>query len=299
MNASHRRRWCGGGALIVMAVAAALSGVVAAQQATFSARREVVRVDVLVTDHNRPVLGLRGSDFELFDSGVRQTVTDVGFQELPLNVTLALDASVSMSGERLEHLRSAARAVLDTMRAEDKTAVLTFDDTVTELQPLTANVAQARESVNGIGASRRLSGGGTALRDAIFAALTLTAAQPGRSLLLVFTDGLDTSSWLTAERLVASARRSNAVVYAVSAAGLDEDVGLRRLADTTGGGVVKIGKTDALRSTFLTIMDEFRQRYVVSFSPDGVPPSGWHPLTVRVKGRSVTVRARPGYTRGP
>jgi hypothetical protein len=101
------------------------------------------------------------------------------------------------------------------------------------------------------------------------------------------------------ERLLATARRSNAVVYAVSAAGLDEDVGLRRLADTTGGGVVKIGKTDALRSTFLTIMDEFRQRYVVSFSPDGVPPSGWHPLTVRVKGRSVTVRARPGYTRGP
>jgi VWFA-related protein len=144
-----------------------------------------------------------------------------------------------------------------------------------------------------------LSGGGSALRDAIFTALTVRGAEATRSLLLVFTDGLDTSSWLTTERLLAAARRSNAVVYAVSAAGLDEDDVLRRLAESTGGGVVEIAKTDALRATFLTIVDEFRQRYGVSFSPEGVPAGGWHPLTVRVRGRSLTVRARPGYTRGP
>ena len=285
--------------LAAAAIGATLTAVVAAQQPTFSTRREVVRVDALVTDRNRPVRGLRAGDFAVLDSGVPQTVTDVGFQELPLNVMLALDASVSMSGDRLDHLRDAARAVLDTMRSGDKAAVLTFDDAITALQPLTANVVLARESVNRIGASQRLSGGGTALRDAIFTALAMSSAESTRSLLLVFTDGLDTSSWLTTERLLATARRSNAVVYAVSAAGLDEDDVLRRLAEITGGGVVEIGKTDALRATFLTIIDEFRQRYVVSFSPEGVPAGGWHPLTVRIKGRSVTVRARPGYARGP
>jgi VWFA-related protein len=298
MTAAFRPRAKWLPALGILAIATALSAAIAAQQATFSARREVVRVDALVTDRNRPVLGLRAADFDVFDSGVRQTVDGVGFQELPLNVLLALDASASVSGQRLGHLRDAARAVLGTLRPEDKTAVLTFDDAIVLLQPLTANVGLASAAVNRIGSSGTLTGGGTAMLDAIFAGLTLTAAESTRSLLLVFTDGVDTSSWLTAERLLAAARRSNAVVYVVSAAGFEDDL-LQRLADATGGGTVEIAKTDALRSTFLTILDEFRQRYVISFSPEGVPASGWHPVTVRIKGRSVTVRARAGYTRGP
>ena len=47
----------------------------------------------------------------------------------------------------------------------------------------------------------------------------------------------------------------------------------------------------------MRILDEFRQRYLVSFSPAGVPADGWHALTVRVKGRTVDVRARTGYRR--
>ena len=220
MSATRRPRSARIRMVAMGAIAAMVAAVAAAQQPTFSAHREVVRVDVLVTDRNRPVRGLRAADFEVRDSGVRQVVDSVGFEELPLNVILALDTSVSMSGERLEHLRDAARAVLETMRPGDKAAVLTFDNAVTLLQPLTATVALARESVGRIGPNPRLSGGGTAMIDAIFAALTLTAAEPTRSLLLVFTDGIDTSSWLTAERLLAAARRSNAIVYAVSAAAL-------------------------------------------------------------------------------
>ena len=298
MSAAERPRRIG--ALAATLIGALLTVALGAQQPpTFSARREVVRVDVLVTDHGRPVPGLRAGDFDVFDSGVRQTITDVGVQDLPLNVLLVLDASASMSGPRLAHLRDAARAVLATMRAGDKTAVLTFDDAMTVVQPLTADAASAGEAVTRIGASQRLHGGGTALRDTVFAALTLTTAEPTRSLVLVFTDGVDTSSWLTTERLIAAARRSNAVVHAVSAAGLEQDDVVRQLADITGGGVVEVGKTDALRPTFLAILDEFRQRYVVSFSPEGVAPTGWHPLAVRIKGRSVSVRARPGYMRGP
>ena len=62
-------------------------------------------------------------------------------------------------------------------------------------------------------------------------------------------------------------------------------------------GAIEIRSTAQLRATFVRILDEFRQRYLVSYSPANVPAEGWHPLTVRVKNRSVEVRARAGYTR--
>jgi hypothetical protein len=59
-----------------------------------------------------------------------------------------------------------------------------------------------------------------------------------------------------------------------------------------------IESTKSLSAVFLEVLDEFRQRYLVSYSPSGVPQDGWHELTVRVKGRGATVRARPGYLAG-
>jgi hypothetical protein len=49
---------------------------------------------------------------------------------------------------------------------------------------------------------------------------------------------------------------------------------------------------------FLKILDEFRQRYLISYSPTGVAPDGWHRLDVRVKGRRLTVKSRTGYQAG-
>jgi hypothetical protein len=76
-----------------------------AQQAVFSAKVESVRVDVLVTDKGQAVRGLTRADFEVQDNDVPQKVDLVSFDEIPLNVILALDMSDSVAGERLEHLR--------------------------------------------------------------------------------------------------------------------------------------------------------------------------------------------------
>src|SRR5574339_30707 len=100
--------------LVMMSVAVQLGSVVApsAQQPTFSTRREAVRVDALVTDRGKVVTGLGASDFEVRDNGVLQTVDLVSFQQIPLNVFLALDTSASVSGERLTHLQTAGHALL-------------------------------------------------------------------------------------------------------------------------------------------------------------------------------------------
>ena len=118
---------------------------------------------------------------------------------------------------------------------------------------------------------------------------------PGRSLLIVFSDGVDTSSFLSPDVVLQTARRSDVVVYGVAMRSRIEPRFLKDLSELTGGAVFELDSTKDLSQTFLRILDEFRQRYLLSFSPSGVSPTGWHRLDVRVKGRRVTVKARAGY----
>jgi len=94
-----------------------------------------------------------------------------------------------------------------------------------------------------------------------------------------------------------AARRSNVVVYAVPTGRLSNRSFLRELSEATGGSVIDGQSPAAVSAAFVRILDEFRQRYLVSFSPENVAAGGWHPLTVRVKIRNVDVRARAGYVR--
>jgi VWFA-related protein len=140
--------------------------------------------------------------------------------------------------------------------------------------------------------------GDTSLVDGTYAAIMLDPANGGRNLLLIFSDGLDTASWLTPERVLDSARRSDMVVYGVSTQKLEESKFLEDLTELTGGATLTIESTKDLSATFLKILDEFRQRYLISYSPTGVSTDGWHRLEVRVKNRRVSVKARTGYQAG-
>ena len=126
--------------------------------------------------------------------------------------------------------------------------------------------------------------------------MMLGESDAGRALLIVFSDGLDTSSWLTPEAVLDTAKRSDVVVYGVSV-GRSKSEFLRDLTSFTGGRLLEAEKTAGLGATFLSALEEFRHRYLVSYTPRGVPRDGWHRLTVRVK-RSATVKARPGYLAG-
>jgi VWFA-related protein len=278
-------------ASLVLLLGSAMSP--SAQQATFSAKRESVRVDVLVTDRNRVVPGLGAADFEIRDNGVLQTVDLVSFQQIPLNVILAFDVSASVSGERLMHLQAAGHTLLDRLAKDDRSALLTFSNSILLREGLTGATARVRQALSDVQPS-----GDTSLVDGAYAAIMLDPANGGRNLLLVFSDGLDTSSWLTADRVLDSAKRSDFVAYGVSARGLEESKFLEDLTELTGGATLKIESTKDLSATFLKILDEFRQRYLISYSPAGVPRDGWHRLDVRVKNRRLTIKARAGYQAG-
>ena len=95
-----------------------------------------------------------------------------------------------------------------------------------------------------------------------------------------------------------SAKRSDFVVYGVSSRGPEESKFLEDLTGVTGGATLQIESTEDLSAAFVKILDEFRQRYLISYSPTGVPAGGWHRLDVRVKSRRVTVKSRTGYQAG-
>ena len=260
---------------------------------TFSSKVEAVRVDVLVTEDGKPVRGLRAGDFEIFDNGVRQTVDIVSSEEQPLNVVLSFDLSDSIVGERLANLREAGRAVLGGLRKGDQAALVTFNDALVVGPGLTADAGLVRAALD-----RAEPAGNTSLIDASFAGMMLAESDVGRGLVIVFSDGLDVSSWLRPKAVLDVAKRVDAVVYAVSAGQARKAGFLGDLTEQTGGRLFNLESTRGLSAVFLEVLDEFRQRYLVSYSPSGVSQEGWHVLTVRVKGRSATVRARPGYLAG-
>jgi len=275
-----------------LACAGVLLGAVVALQAqdvTFSSRIEAVRVDVLVTDGGVPVRGLQRGDFEVRDNGVLQEVDLVSFEQIPLNVILALDMSDSVAGDRLTRLRDASGAVLAGLKPEDQAALLTFNHVVQLGAKLTKNIDAVRRALDGPGFS-----GGTALIDATYTGITIGESDAGRSLLIIFSDGLDTSSWLTADKVLDAAKRSDVVAYAVAIRSPARPGFLRDLTSFTAGHLFEVGGTERLDAVFTSILDEFRRRYLVSYTPRGVARGGWHRLDVSVK-RKATVKARPGY----
>ena len=274
-----------------VAAAALLLATPHAEQTRFTTKVESVRVDVLVTDRGQPVPGLTASDFEVRDNGVVQTVRLVDADTTPVNLMIALDSSASLSVDRLDRLRAASRALVGTLRPDESAGLLTFSHVVTQLQAMTLDRTRLEKALTGVYAF-----GDTALIDATAAALSMTEEGAGRGLLVVFSDGVDTVSWQSAESVVRSAGRFETVLYAVSVAtrGRSPEF-LREVADVTGGKVFEVESNDRLEAAFVQILDEFRQRYLLSYTPTGVDKPGWHRLEVRVKKRGATVRARPGY----
>jgi Ca-activated chloride channel family protein len=278
---------CASAVAVVAAAAAHVPLRAQAPQATFSARVESVRVDVDVRRRGEPVTGLTAADFEILDNGVPQRAELMSPTAIPLNVVLALDGSASLDEKERGHLAAAGVRVVDALRGDDTAALLTFAERVIIRTPFTADAARLRELV-----AAPMSGTDTALFDAAHVAMLIGTTAPGRPIVILFSDGEDTASLLTGETVIDSARRTGAVVCIV-ALGESGPV-LPRLAEETGGVFVKETSLEKVAARFGEILDGFRRRYLVSFTPTGVPREGWHTLSVKVKGGG-DVRARSGY----
>lgn len=276
--------------LVALALAVSL-GPVATQQPTFKVGIDLVSVDALITRNKQPVRGLKAADFEIRDNGVLQRIdrADEGGQAMPLDVVLTFDTSETMFGGRLDQLVEAGRGVLDRLRPGDRAALVTFSERTVLRQGLSNNLAAVRRALDGLTATGR-----TSMFDALYASLMLRRPSDTRSMVLLFSDGLDNSSWLGMGDMRRVARESDSVVYAV---GLDD--GLRKqvgdLVNDTGGDVVIADSPDNLKTLFVRLLQEMQSRYLLAYYPQGVRREGWHTIDVRLRARKGDVKARRGY----
>ena len=265
---------------------------------------ELVRVDVSVTRDGQPVKGLSAADFTVTDNGVAQQITGTLVEQAPLSVMLVLDVSGSVAGDRLTHLIDAGHGLMSQLLPDDRAALITFAQDVALDVPLTRDreqMAVALANLHGQGM--------TALHDAVEVALRLTPEDDSRPVLLVFSDGRDTASWLTEERVFEAARRAGVVLHAVvirqEAAGpmpkelsgllpTEQKGFLDRLADTCGGRTWSAATSRDLGRLFARALDEMRARYLLTFTPSR-HAAGWHQLKVTLKGSRGDLVARPGY----
>jgi VWFA-related protein len=276
-----------GAVLLALALTEAASS---AAQPTFSARVEGVRLDVLVTDGGRPVTGLGPGDFEVRDNGVPQTVDLVSLGDVQVSVIMVLDLSSSLVGSRLVSLQRAGVTLLEALAPADQAALLTFNRAVVQRVPLTRDRDALRKALLGASAD-----GDTALVDGALAAMLLGDTEGGRTLVVIFSDGVDTASFTGPGVALETARRVNGVIYAVATTSSSDSRFLRDVAEATGGRVLDIGTEGNPGPAFLEILQEFRRRYVITFTPTGVARGGWHQLSVRVQRTGARVQARPGY----
>lgn len=287
---------------VTMIAIASLATLRADQQPVFRASVDVVRVDVSVMNGLVPVPGLTRDNFIVTDNGVPQTLDAASLDTVPLDLMMVLDTSGSLAGERLTALIEAANGLVKTLRTEDSAALMTFSEPVRLAVKTTRDRKPLMDALTGLTAD-----GSTSVNDAIFLALQMRPPDTGdtRPVLLLFSDGRDTSSWLSGEHVIEATRRSGMVVHVVELVA-DQWLGARgaevrpssflgRLADTGGGRRWFAKSPRDLRELFGKALNELRARYLLTYSPSGVSPDGWHDVKVTLKNARGEVTARPGY----
>jgi VWFA-related protein len=275
-----------------------------AQRPTFRSGVSVVSVDVSVRRGGAPVPNLRSSDFVLTDNGVPQTIDAVAIEAIPIDVSLVLDISLSASGA-IGRVRSDSRKIAGMLRPDDRLRLVTFSADIDEALPL-------QSPVDPLTLGEIRAAGGTSLNDAMLLALAQPIPPDRRHLVVVFTDGEDTTSTLGEDMVPEIAGRADAVLHAVlfkptvplivrhmdanepPAPPPASRAALVEAAARTGGDTHRL---DDAVTAFRAILDDFRQSYVLRYTPTGVPRSGWHTLDVRVARPDgpYTLRARKGY----
>lgn len=276
--------------------------------ATFKSSVDLVRVSAFVRDRKgRFVTDLQAADFEVFENGRRRAITDFQHEPATLSLALLFDVSGSMEA-RMPMAREAATHLLGWLKTDDEAAVYTFETRLEEVRGFTSGQMELPAQ---LAAVRPF--GATSLHDAIARTADKVATRDSlRRAVVVFTDGEDTASRLTASEVSGLASAIDVPVYIVGIVpaidnpfdGLSTTTMARsaltgtlsNLAFWTGGDAFVVSMIAERSRAARRIVDELRQQYLMAFEASAEP--GWHPLQLRMRGKELTVRARSGYFSG-
>lgn len=289
----------------------AFGAVLRSQRAPFHSTVDLVTIQASVRDRRgRAIQGLAPADFEVRDNGeLRPLISVRADVRSPVSLAVVVDTSGSM---RMEPKIALARRVLDALLAqlrtgEDEVGLFTFDSSLHEHEAFSTDLAKFSHALSDLAPF-----GTTSLYDATAAvARKLAARSAMRKAVIVITDGMDTSSTLTASEVSGLASSIDVPVFVVAAVPmLDQRVmmeaarrslrsdaaDLRDLADWTGGRLVFASTFVDSAAVAGRLVDELRQQYVLAIEATG--SREWRRLDVRITHPAATVKARSGYFGG-
>lgn len=278
----------------------------AQQQTTFTSAVDLVHFGVSVVDkHGEPVTGLTRDDFEIVENGTKQSMRFFAAGEPdnapPLHLGLLLDTSESMADD-LNDARGAAIKFVNQVSPASDVTLVDFD---TEVRVARFGPESYPRLVERIRA--RKADGMTALYDAIGVYLQGAQGQDGRKILVVYTDGGDTTSSLTFQDALDMLKASDVTVYAI---GYTEHEGsgsrfmkqradLEQFAKLTGGLAVFPASGRDLDAAFENIRKQIAARYALGYiSSDQTANGAWRNVEIRLLRKDLKgakLRTRAGY----
>ena len=268
---------------------------------TFHGEVTTVEVYVTVTDNTgRLITGLTKNDFEIFEDGDSQPVTQFSDKRTPVSVGVLLDVSDSMRGQPIVDARGALdRFTADLLDPGDEGLVAAFNHMPRILAPWTAPPSRLAGRFN----NERPSGG-TAIYDALFATTPLFQRRKHtRAALIVISDGADTASDHSLPQARETLRRSDAFVYAVAIDSAGEQrvstrVNPEALREITGpsGGYTEVVRSYAdIGPATERIAEELNSQYTLGYAATRPQDGSWRSIRVRVKNHDYLARSRRGY----
>jgi Ca-activated chloride channel family protein len=293
---------------IPWAVAGLLGAAIAvawAQETVFRVDVRLVRLLATVKDLNgEPVGGLQKTDFTVYDSGVVQEIALFErHTETPLSVALLVDTSAS-TARKLKQETVSVLAFLRTFfgegHPEDAVALYSFDHDVTLQSSFTRRVTRLENELRRLRAEA-----GTSLYDAIYFAARALESRRGRRVILIVSDGADTTSAKTFQEALEAAHAADAAIYAVLVVPVEADAGrhiagenaLIGLGAATGGKVFSATLGERLDAVFSEILRDLRTQYLIGYYPKNLPYSKerFHRIEVKMNRPDLRVVTRSGY----
>jgi VWFA-related protein len=288
------------------------------QQGAFRAGVDGVRIDVIVTDDDGPVLGLTASHFEVYDAGVRQVIESV---ETPGTVALALvldrSASVRFGTRPIRSFEPDAPTIppgwptlvghagrmLSLLGPDDEVGLLTFGGRIVLHARATRDHNGIRAAIEALANTIQGTEPFSPVAEAVMIGASLVVNRPGRPVVALLSDGIDTASWLTTPNAAQALQRAGITVDIVSVprtGGHSEGFAAgtyppELIAEATGGRQFEASAPD-IAEQLAARFRELRSSYVITYTPKGVDDvEGFHEVEIRLVGMDGRVQARPGY----
>jgi Ca-activated chloride channel family protein len=257
-------------------------------------RVEVVQVTAVVHDRGRFIKGLPASAFRLLENNAPQKITHFSSEGAPLEMVIAVDVSESMTPS-MPQLKTSVKKFLSALNPKDQVTLTAFNDNLFTLTRRESTPEQRLRAVD-----KLAPWGGTALYDVIVRGLQQLSKQPGRRVLVVFSDGDDKSSHSTLEAVDRAVRTSDATLFMVALGRGARNAALKssieRLVDVSGGRALFVEQAERLDEPFAEILDELSNQYLIGYESSNTRRDGsWREIELELPHLGYSVRARQGY----